>query len=215
MKPIYIVLLVVLLLGGGGLTAFYIHRKKNSSKKSSPTPQLPSIERKESKPIINNQNGNTSTNIGKKTPVKASIEADIKVPHVDIAGRQFDYSMHYKGIPYKGRFKDGVTNGVHIKKSFGAFVVKQRMNQERGSYDNPTKLTAKQQKMRGGVITKGGAVKIGATGKGNVTGISGVTPLQSDWVDLFILDNSEKILKQLSVNLTTGETTKTAKIPKH
>lgn len=122
--------------------------------------------------------------------------------------------MHYKGIPYKGVFKDGVTNGVHIKKSFGSFVIKQRMNQERGSYDSPTSLKAKQQKMRGGASTKGGAVKVGATGKGNVTGISGVTPLQSDWVDLLILDQNEKVLKQLSVNLTTGVTTPNAQFPK-
>ncbi|WP_052600220.1 hypothetical protein [Aureispira sp. CCB-QB1] len=209
MKPIYIILLVVLLLGGGGLTAFYIHRKKKNSTPQSPKLPIHSIQEiakkaaqeKEKKPIVN------------QPKVKESIELDIKVSHVDIAGRQFDYSMHYKGIPYKGRFKDGVTNGVHIKKSFGAFVVKQRMNQERGSYDSPTKLTAKQQKMRG-VTTKGGAVKVGATGKGNVTGISGVTPLQSDWVDLFILDQNERVLKQLSVNLTTGTTTLNAQFPK-
>lgn len=212
MKPIYIILLVVFLLGGGGLVAFYVSRKKSSSKKS--IPQVPTFERKEESPIVNNKEGKTST-ITNKAPVKKSLESDIKVPHVDVGNRRFDYLMHYKGIPYRGVFKEGVTNNIHIKKSFGSFVVKQRMNQETGSVDKPSGLTAKQQKMRGGVTTKGGAVKVGATGKGNVVGISGVTPLQSDWVDLFILDNNEKILEQLSVNLMTGETTKTAKIPKH
>jgi len=166
---------------------------------------------------------------------------DIKVPYVDVGNRRFDYSMHYKGIPIKGTFEDGVTNTVHVKKSFGSFVVNQRKNLENFPVPERYAVPADQniikgQKIRGGVrdlgikmaeetamvLTKGGAVRAGATikvaDKGSAAGdrtgsvtqkeISKVvTSLNSDWVDLFIVDAQDRVLKQLSVNLRTGETT--------
>lgn len=208
MKPIYIILLVVVLLGLGGGLAFFVSKKKKDSKKNNLQP--PIFERKKPEQPTNNKVIANKSSVPAKKPsvttVPESTKFDIQVSNLDIRNNSFDYYMHYGGIPYKGAFKGGLTRGVHIKKSFGAFVVKPRMNEERGSFDPSTKLTAKQQKMRG-VTTKGGAAKARANGARPAV-------QANRWIDLFILDNNEKILKQLSVNIDTGETTKNAKIPK-
>jgi hypothetical protein len=224
MKKIYLILLVIALFGGLGAVVFLVTKKKKDSKKNSP--KVPVIAPGESAAIIKKET-EALPSIPQKPLVKESLGMDIKVPYVEVGNRRFDYSMHYKGIPYKGTFEDGVTSTVHVKKSFGSFVIKQRMNRERGSYDAPVgRNTAKDQKIRGGtanVSTKGGAA-IGSTG--TVTsvsmasavpigkGISGITSLKSDWVDLAILDSNNSILKQLSINLRTGETISNAKLPK-
>jgi hypothetical protein len=240
MKNIYIILLVVTLLGGLGTVAFFVTKKKRDSKKSSP--KAPVITPEEKAAIVPPKSElaaivppklEVAPSIPRKPLVKESLEMDIKVPHVDIRNRSFDYSMHYKGIQHKGAFQDGITNMVHVKKGFGSFVVSQRKDNVRVAYDIPLgQNTAKNQKVRGGTniptkggavragantSTKGGAVKAGATGTvtsvsmANTvpigTGISGVRSLNSDWVDLFIADTQDRVLKQLSINLRTGEVT--------
>lgn len=189
MKKIYLILLVVVLLGGVGTLAFFVTKKKRDSKKSNS--KTPIIEPKEPLPIIKKE-AESAASIPRKVLPKKSLELDIKVPNVDIGNRRFDYSMHYKGIPYKGTFEDGSTNMVHVKKTFGSFVVKQRRNQEKGNFDIP----------------------VGKRDKTAATGKSVILFLESDWVDLAILDSKNSILKQLSVNLRTGETISNAKLSK-
>jgi hypothetical protein len=211
MKRNYIILLVVVLLSGIGTVIFFVTKKKKDSKGSSS--KVPSIEPKENTEIVKPETAVVAS-IPPKPLIKESLVMDIKVPHIDVGNRRFDYSMHYKGIPYKGNFEDGLTNTVHIKKSFGSFVIKQRMNREKGDFDVPVgRNTTKDQKIKSGTVntlTKGGAAK-GATASGvrplSVNEISGITSLNSDWVDLFIADPQNRVLKQLSVNLRTGETT--------
>lgn len=207
MKKIYIILLVLVLLSGiGGLT-FFLSKKKKEPKMQAP--KVPVIEPKTNTSNLNT-NKDIETSIPKEPLIKKTLELDIKVPYVDTGNRRFDYSMHYKGIPYKGVFEEGITNEVQVKKSFGSFVLKQRMNQERGAFDIPIKRDiSKDQKMRGGTTSKGAAIKVGVT---NVVEITSAFSLKSDWVDLFILDAQNNILKQLSVNLRTGETSSTEEI---
>jgi hypothetical protein len=203
MKKIYIILLVVVLFSGLGTVVFFVTKKKRDSKKNSS--KAPIIEQEEHTPIVKNET-EVAASVPPKPLIKESLEMDIKVPHVDVGNRRFDYSMHYKGIPYKGNFEEGLTSTVQVKKSFGSFVIKQRMNQEKGNLDLPVaRNMTKDKKMRdatASISTQGGA-----------TGISGIVSLKSDWVDLVILDSKNRILKQLSVNLRTGETTSNAKLP--
>lgn len=214
MKKIYIILLVVVLFSGLGTVVFFVTKKKRDSKKSSP--KAPVVTPEEKAAIPNPETG-TSPSLPRKPLVKESLEMDINVPHVDVGNRRFEYSMHYKGIPFKGTFEEGVTSTVHVKKSFGSFVIKQRMNQERGSYDTPVReKTTKDQKIKGGTVSTKVGAAMGATGSVTAVeiekGISDVISLKSDWVDLAILSENS-ILKRLSVNLRTGETTSNAKLP--
>ena len=225
MKKIYLILLVVVLIGGLEAVAFFVIKKKKDSKKSNPKAPVITTEEKGAiappKPVI-------PPSTPEKPFVRQSLEMDIKIPHVDVANRSFDYFMHYKGIQYKGEFQDGITNMVHVKKGFGSFVVSQRKDQERVKHTDQiisvkgSALPDMVEDKTGFVSTKAGAQKVragSATGKrvpayeerqrpiGLEKGISGIASLNSDWVDLFIADTQDRVLKQLSVNLRTGETT--------
>jgi hypothetical protein len=212
MKKIYLILLVIALFGGLGAVVFFVTKKKKDSKKNSP--KVPVIAPGESAAIIKKET-EALPSIPQKPLVKESLGMDIKVPYVEVGNRRFDYSMHYKGIPYKGTFEDGITNMVHIKKSFGSFVVSQRKNLEEEHFALPDRYhvpvgrkTAKDQKIRGdkSISTRIGAIKVdNSVTQKEISSV--VTSLNSDWVDLFIADAQDRILKQLSVNLRTGETT--------
>lgn len=197
MKKIYIILLVVVLLGGfGGLVFFIVKKKKDSDKTSSETPKTPTVPSIPTAPITESKASGTKTNekaalsskIINPTPVKESIEMDISVPYVDTQNRRFDYSMHYKGIPYKGVFQDGLSGIIQVEKSFGAFLITQAM--QAGS----------------SVSTKAGAQKV-RNGKGAaaINKTSSSTAKQNDFVGLSIIDNNNNILKHVTVNLATGE----------
>lgn len=194
MKKRSIIILLVVLLGGvGGAVLYFKLKDKKQPKASTKEAAKPTAPKAETSTLMPPMGANPR---GKQIAPQEAIQYDIEVAQVDSQNRSFEYSMHYMGIPYKGKFIDGLSKPLEVKKAFGSFLVKQRMREEIPLELNQTK--AKSQKMRG-VTSKGGATKTGATQLIKHLAVHG-----SDWVDLFILDPQERILKQVTVNLKTG-----------
>lgn len=202
-NKLYIVAFVVLILATGGIAFFVkkqLDKKKAKSKEQEPTP---TVEEPATKP----------REIEKPKQV-LEIDANIHIEAIDTTARTFGYGMTYNGIAISGVFKDG-DKDLKIPKSFGSFVIEQRMPD----------VTILAPIKRGATTTKGGATQTGnATTKGGATqtgdsasklGKTGDTifdlttsrPLakviNSDFVDLSINDKYGAV-RTLTINLATG-----------
>ena len=181
MKNISIILVVILLFGVGGAVAFVVLKKKKDKEKTSPSALSDSVE----SPILENKAIGATTNNKPvtKTPVtnpttttNEAVQMDIVVSDIDTNNRRFEYDMHYQGVRYKGIFEDGVTAPIiQVKKGFGSFMIQQLKR---------TKATSPK--------TKGD--KMGSS-----------LAVKNDLVSLSILDLKGQTLKQVNVNLATGE----------
>lgn len=198
MKTIYIILVVVLLSGLGVGVAFWVTKKKKNEKKEATETKKTTLEQRE-KAVDSDDSVTKPKKNANQVQVKESLKFDIQVSNMDTRNRSFDYYMHFGGIPLRGKFKDELTGNIEIKKSFGGFRVFQL-------------------KKADSVSSKIGATRIGgkgaaAKGKTDHINIGSATPLadRGDNVELSIVDNNNKILKLVSVNLTTGAT-KTANL---
>lgn len=180
MKNISIILVVILLFGVGGAVAFVVLKKKKDKEKTSPSALSDSVE----SPILENKAiGATTNNKPVTNPVtnqgkttNEAVQMDIVVSDIDTNNRRFEYDMHYQGVRYKGIFEDGVTAPmIQVKKGFGSFMIQQLK------------------------LTKATSPKT----KGDKMGSS--LAVKNDLVSLSILDLKGQTLKQVNVNLATGE----------
>lgn len=185
MKNISIILVVILLFGVGGAVAFVVLKKKKDKEKTSSSALSDSVV----SPILENKAIGATTNNKPvtKTPVtnpvtnqgkttNEAVQMDIVVSDIDTNNRRFEYDMHYQGVRYKGIFEDGVTAPmIQVKKGFGSFMIQQLKR---------TKATSPK--------TKGD--KMGSS-----------LAVKNDLVSLSILDLKGQTLKQVNVNLATGE----------
>lgn len=195
MKNLTIVLIVLIVLSGVGFgVAFFVIKNRNKNKENQ---VLDTTKEASGQPTESNS-------LEKASVIDQPIPSDISIPHVDSLNRRFEFSMNYSGIQHKGEFIEGIAIAPFIKKSFGTFRVKQR------APEMETVKVPKDQKIRGGSIsTKGEKVRgeTAVTTKGGATQLIEVQiPKPSDWVDLEIRDNENRLLHGLSVNLATGAT---------
>jgi hypothetical protein len=187
MKNIYLILIVVLLFGVGGGVAFFVIKKKKDSPKAPIIPVVDLIPENKAIGATTNKKPVTTAPVSKQpTTTNEAIQFDIVVSNIDTNNRRFDYSMHYQGIRYKGLFEDGVTGVVQVEKGFGSFLIAQAMQAQ------ATQVT-----------TKGGAQKM----RGGDTKANKMSEalMKNDIVNLSILDLKGQAIKQVAVNLSTGE----------